>query len=111
MIDAFFDIRNYGRRESVLFFEEQHKRNTDNGGMIYLVNHAQTQQTTVLAHAEGNPHAREEYSLQLSLADFTLDQMQSQQAHLTEILGSVMKKAIEEEIEWMDNVELAKQAA
>jgi hypothetical protein len=102
MIDVSFDISKYGHRESVLFFAEQHNRKKDNGGMMYLVNHAQTRKTTMLAHAEGNQHIREEYGVQLSLAEFALDQTESQQAHLAEILGSVMKKAREKAIEWID---------
>jgi hypothetical protein len=69
----------------------------------YFVNRAHTQQTSVLAHAEGVQHSREEYGLQLSLADYALDQTESQQAHLADSLGAAMKKVRVEAIEWMEN--------
>jgi hypothetical protein len=65
---------------------------------MHLVNRAQTQHTSILAHAEGIQQNREEYGLQMSLADYTLDQTESQQAHLADIVCAVMKKAREEYI-------------
>jgi hypothetical protein len=63
VMEASFSVSTYGRSESALFFSEQHKRKKDNGGIVYLVNKAQTQQTTVLAHADGEENSKEEYGL------------------------------------------------
>jgi hypothetical protein len=70
---------------------------------MYLVHRAPIQQTSALAQSEGVPHSREGYGLQLSLADYALDQTESQQPQLAKILDAVMKKAREEAMEWMEN--------
>jgi hypothetical protein len=58
-MEADFNAASYGRKESSTFFEEQHKRKDDNGGVMYLVNRAQTQQTSVLAHTKCVQHSQE----------------------------------------------------
>jgi hypothetical protein len=103
-LDASFELANYGRSESITFFKEKHKQMEDNGGIMYLVNRAQTQQTSVLAHAGGDQHSKEEYELQLSLADYASGQTSTEQAQLADILAVVMKKAREETIQWVDNL-------
>jgi hypothetical protein len=65
-----FSVDDYGHKESVTFFSEQQKRMKENDGVMYLVDRAQTQQTTVLAQEHGEQHSKDEYGLQLSLEDY-----------------------------------------